>query len=393
MIATNDVFAKIDLRLDGSGPVGVAVSGGGDSVALLHMLARWGRRPLHVFCVDHKLQAQSGDWTDFVGRLAERLGAEFTPLAWQGDKPATGLSAASRRARHDLLADAARAQGIRVLCLGHTRDDVAEAEAMRAAGSNVGSPQTWAPSPAWPQGRGVFLFRPLLGIRRERLRQWLIDVGEAWIDDPANTHPGSLRARVRRTLKGDLPPLAETPPLLTQDEAKSVIDPALADHGMIALRRRVILPGKLPRLLALAAVCAGGGDRLPRSGEVGRLVAGLGPPRTLCGARITADADTIRVTRDAGDMRRRGHEGDLWDGRFEAPRAAVPSWAVRPRPEALRALPADLRDSQPLIPAANPALRQTGYTMAGYGLTGVTCRVLPRFLAAAGVFTRESELG
>ncbi|MBW8733769.1 MAG: tRNA lysidine(34) synthetase TilS [Asticcacaulis sp.] len=198
-------FSLFDHYLDGRAdhPVGVAVSGGGDSVALLYWLAEWGRRPLHVFCVDHGLNPSSSQWTQGVARHAENVGAAFTALSWTGEKPTTGLSAAARSARHALLADAARAAGVGVLCLGHTADDIAEARLMRAAGSSVGRPTLWSPSPAWPQGRGVFLFRPLLSQRREALRTWLKSKGLSWIDDPANDNTASLRARIRLYVPGD----------------------------------------------------------------------------------------------------------------------------------------------------------------------------------------------
>ena len=78
---------RLARRLDDEGPLGVAVSGGGDSVALLYALAEWGRRPLHVFCVDHGLNPASGGWTQGVADHARRLGA--------------ALSAKRARARRD----------------------------------------------------------------------------------------------------------------------------------------------------------------------------------------------------------------------------------------------------------------------------------------------------
>ena len=69
---------------------------------------------------------------------------------------------------------------------------------MRAAGSTLGRLRDSAPSPVWPEGREVFLFRPLLDVRRAELRALLRGRGLDWIDDPANADPRSLRARVRR---------------------------------------------------------------------------------------------------------------------------------------------------------------------------------------------------
>src|SRR5213079_1546584 len=128
------------------------------------------------------------------------LGHPFRALGWSGDKPTTGLPAAARAARHALLADAAREAGARAILMGHTADDILEARLMRAEGSTTPDPREWTPSPAWPQGRGVFLLRPLLDLRRADLRRWLSARGETWIDDPANEDASYARPRARQAL-------------------------------------------------------------------------------------------------------------------------------------------------------------------------------------------------
>ena len=199
------VAADLDARLDrhAAAPIVVAVSGGGDSLALLLAAKAWadgaGRR-LIAMTVDHRLQPQGAAWARWCQERASRLGLSHRTLVWEGSKPAAGLAAAARQARHGLLADAARDAGAGVVLMGHTADDRLEAAAMRAAGSTVGEPRTWSPSPVWPQGRGIFLLRPLLTVRRAELRRRLAALGEAWIDDPANLDPHSARARARARL-------------------------------------------------------------------------------------------------------------------------------------------------------------------------------------------------
>src|SRR5262249_20884789 len=117
--------------------------------------------------------------------------------AWEGAKPATGLPTAARGARHALLADAARTAGARVILMGHTRDDVLEAAVMRREGVRLGGLAEWSPSPVLPEGRGGFLFRPLLGVRRAALREILAQDGWTWIEDPANQDLRHPRARAR----------------------------------------------------------------------------------------------------------------------------------------------------------------------------------------------------
>ncbi|MDB5480153.1 MAG: tilS, partial [Caulobacteraceae bacterium] len=92
-------------------PIAVAFSGGGDSLALLLAATTWAEahgRPILALTVDHGLRPESGAWSRFCRERAAALGVEHRTLAWEGDKPATGVSAAARAARHRLLAEAAR---------------------------------------------------------------------------------------------------------------------------------------------------------------------------------------------------------------------------------------------------------------------------------------------
>ena len=417
-------FPDFAARLDGDGPIGVAVSGGGDSVALLYALAVWNKRPLEVFCVDHGLNPLSAQWTQSVAAHAARVGAGFTALHWQGEKPATGLSAAARLARHRLLAVAAREKGVSVLCLAHTADDIAEAQAMRAQGSNVGAPKTWALSPVWPEGHDVFLYRPFLDVRREALRDYLRGLGVTWIDDPANDSPHSLRARTRKHLS-ERPlapaPEVETPFAAAQWQTLLHLPETLGPLGMIAFRAEPF--DALPRetalkLLAAAAVCAGGGDKLPGRDKVEGLLENLtsARPLNLAGARIVRRNDVITFCREAGDIGRNrpascslnGTDAAVWDGRFlvRSSQAGeiVASGRVRADlTEADRAwlitLPADLRGTQPVfVPAGqkdnqnkclltNPALRQNAYKAVM-----TRCLVESRLRAALGLITTESAV-
>ena len=388
-----------DRRLDPASPAPIAIgfSGGGDSLALLLAARAWaartGRRLL-ALTVDHGLNPQSGRWTVEAGALAACLGVRFRALGWQGDKPLTGLPAAARRARHALMADAARAAGASVLLLGHTLDDVKEAVWMRARGSSVGAPRQWAPSPVWPEGRGVFLLRPLLGLGRAELRDLLAPSGLAWVEDPANDDSRFLRARARQSVPTGAP----------RAEPTETVPPFQVDAG-----GAVLLPGQTGRrLLAMACVSAGGGERLPRGRHLDalleRLAAGERFAATLAGARIVA-ADDVRVIRDLG---RSGGASEplprgravVWDGRFEI-LAHRPGLVVRPlggvmsRLEKasrlrLRAFPSLVRPTLPAITDADgnvtcPILAQGAWSSA-------RTLVGDRLEAACGRIAREPAL-
>ncbi|MET0295611.1 MAG: tRNA lysidine(34) synthetase TilS, partial [Phenylobacterium sp.] len=194
--------AVLDRRLlaHAAAPLAVAYSGGGDSLALLMIADAWARRkgrPLIALHVDHGLQPQSRAWAERCAAVAAGLGAGFRRLAWDGDKPLRGLPAAARGARHRLIADAAREAGARIVLFGHTADDLSETLAMQAAGSTTPLAREWAPSPVWPEGRGLFLLRPLLGAGRAEIRDWLLARRQEWIDDPANENLAYARARAR----------------------------------------------------------------------------------------------------------------------------------------------------------------------------------------------------
>jgi tRNA(Ile)-lysidine synthase len=390
------VREALDRRLRRTGPpVAVALSGGGDSLALTLIADAWARergRELVILTVDHRLQPGSADWTAGCAEVAARLGHRFLALAWEGDKPATGLPAAARTARHGLLADAARQAGARVLLMGHTADDVAEAATMRRAGSTTPDPREWAPSPVWPEGRGVFVLRPLLDVARAELRSWLEDRGETWVDDPANADPRFARSRAR--MVGGAPVSRQEPePLCLAEQVREFA-------GMLAVDRRRLqaaTPDDARRLVALAAVCAGGGGRLPAGVRVQRLAAALQGDTpviaTLAGARVEGDGVEARFFREAGEFARGGlaplRPPGVWDGRFEFGSGGE----VRRLAGLLRRLPGDQQWAlRPFSPAARPALPAVvgpDGAVTCPALTGVESLVGERLRAAAGLVQRE----
>lgn len=400
----SQVHAVLDRRLDraSTAPLAVGFSGGGDSLFLLKTVLDWTPgRPVLALTVDHGLQPDSARWTDEAVAKARALGARALALAWTGDKPSAGLPAAARRARHALLAHAAREAGARVLLLGHTGSDLAEGAAMRAEGSTVPDPRAWSPSPAWPQGRGVFLLRPLLGLTREEIRQALALQGETWLDDPANVDLRFARARARASGSRDVTPGQEASP----PPPTFAVDPA----GTIRLPRDVAAAH-----LAAALLCAAGTDRPPRGDRLARLVQRLRAGETftaaLAGARIEAGGDAL-ITREAGEAARGGlaplelapGQTGVWDGRWEIAASEVPLTVVALKGRAsqltseardrLATVPAAARPSLPLIlrhDAApySPAL--DGPKLAAERGARARSLVLDRFRAAIGLVDQES---
>lgn len=389
------------LQPRGDRPIAVALSGGGDSLFLLLIADAWANahsRELLVLSVDHGLQAQSAAWIAQCATMAKDLNRPFQALCWRGDKPKAGLPAAARRARHQLLANAARAAGASVLLLGHTADDVLEAGAMRAAGSTTPDPREWAPSPVWPEGRGVFVLRPLLGLRRAEIREALRARNKIWIEDPANEDPRYARARARRSNpEGPAEPLADAPLALAGEASEAL--------GLIQLPRqslRQAAPAESARFLALGLVCAGGADRLPRAAQIGRLTERVrgaeGFVATLVGARLVASEGQVLIFRETGEARRGGLgavlAGDgcdaVWDGRFLIPGGpgdvrrlhGLIRRLPRDQSAALARLPGPMRGGLPAIIC--------GETATCLALDGrAQSLVGARFAAAAGLVDRE----
>jgi tRNA(Ile)-lysidine synthase len=361
-----------DRRIDPGlkAPIAVGFSGGGDSLALLLAVRAWATdagRPVLALSVDHGLNPLSRGWISQAEATAKTLGVGFRALRWQGPKPQAGIQAAARRARHALLAEATRQAGATVLLLGHTRDDAWEAGWMRAQGSSVGIPREWAPSPVWPEGRDLFLLRPLLQLGRAELRELLRPCGLDWIEDPANDDGRFLRTHARRSAPAAAPnaPPAEPRGDFTADAA-----------GAIRLDRTAD-----PRLLAMACVATGGGERLPRRVKLDRLAARIAGGEhftaTLAGAGIEA-GQALAVFRDGGRIR----QGEMplpagqpmvWDGRFEI-RSDRPGCVVRPLGGIISRLE---QRSRSALNALAPQVRRTLPALVEADGT-VTCPILAR---------------
>jgi len=178
----------------------LGLSGGGDSLALLLALrAALPDAELVALVVDHGLRPGSAAEARAAAAMAADAGAAARILTW--DSPRSGQSHA-RRARHRLLADAAKDAGASVLCLAHTMDDRIETLRMRdarpGAERRMGGPSRLDSSPVWPEGEGLVVARPFLDLRRQTLRAYLRRRRASWIDDPSNDDPAYERIRLRR---------------------------------------------------------------------------------------------------------------------------------------------------------------------------------------------------
>ncbi len=217
--------------------VAVAVSGGADSLALLHALRTLafprGWR-LEVVTVDHGMRPGSAADAAFVADHAKALGLRahhvtIGPADLDAHRGA-GPEGAARATRYRALADTAARAGCRFAATGHTMDDQAETvllQLLRGAG---------------PEGLGAmavrdgWLLRPLLGVRRSETRACCRALDLAWREDPSNSDQRLLRNAVRLRV---LPLLEELRPGSTRTLARTAelarserdwLDPVVADE-------------------------------------------------------------------------------------------------------------------------------------------------------------------
>lgn len=202
---TDDEFAAFMARLEPLGPdeaghpVCMAVSGGGDSMALAVLAGRW-RRHVMALVVDHALRPESAEEAELTCRRLAALGIPARQLTLGTMKPG-GLQKRAREARFEALEQACVAEGASVLLVAHHEADQEETLWMR---QERGSGGRGLCGMAGRTVRGrIALLRPLLGVRPERLRATLRQAGVAWCEDPSNQNRRFRRVEVRQDLTSD----------------------------------------------------------------------------------------------------------------------------------------------------------------------------------------------
>ncbi|MDG1279923.1 MAG: tRNA lysidine(34) synthetase TilS [Pseudorhodobacter sp.] len=315
--------------------LGVAVSGGSDSMALMQVaagVARQRRWDLQAVTVDHALRAEAADEAAMVGQVARSLGLEHAVLRWSHGAIGGNLQDQARRARYELLADWAARQSISTVLLGHTADDQAETLLMGLA-RGAGLEGLCGMRPAWRQGGAVFA-RPFLDVPRADLRAFLQARGVGWVDDPSNSNPKFTRVRARQVLKA-LQGLAITPAQLAGTarhlaRAQSALESAAAEAcaalcqiraGAVVVERDgfAATEPELARRIVLAALrWISGAEYAPRAASVARFQEAMtkGRSATLWGCRLRRRGDQLWITREAAALGGACPATEIWDGRW-----------------------------------------------------------------------------
>ncbi|MGX0877747.1 tRNA(Ile)-lysidine synthase [Roseovarius sp. MBR-154] len=342
------------------GVIGVAVSGGSDSLALLYLLHDWqrdGGPDVRAATVDHGLRAGAAAEAAEVARLCSGLGIVHDTLAWRGWDGAGNMADRARRARYALLAEWARDQDIADIAVGHTEDDLAETFLMRLA-RGAGVDGLAAMRDRWSQA-GVTFHRPLLALRREHLRELLRARGVTWLEDPTNSDTAYERARTRAAL-GALAPLGiDTATLAAAARKMAGVRAALYHHahalaqthvrieaGDVLIARAAVqaMPDEAARrILQTALRWINGAEYPPRGPAMTQFLAAArgGEAMTLQGCYMQAQGEALRIGREYNTVAGlRVPQGQVWDGRWriDGPEVAGAEVAAL-GPEGLRACP------------------------------------------------------
>ena len=188
---------RVNNRILPSGRIGLAVSGGADSVALAFLLTKGGQKRnaakrFVVLHVDHGLRKESKAEYRFVRALAKRLGLPFKGMhAKVAKRTGESLEMAARRVRLGFFAKCVKALKLDAIATGHHMDDVAETFLMKLRRASLSGIREVS------EVGTIRFVRPLLGCRDRELKDYLRKYGEAWCEDASNDDVSIERNRVR----------------------------------------------------------------------------------------------------------------------------------------------------------------------------------------------------
>jgi tRNA(Ile)-lysidine synthase len=289
--------ADLDALLPSGKRVGVAVSGGPDSLALLLLAAAARPGLIEAATVDHALRAESRAEAEMVASICRKLDVPHAilPADWS-EPPTANIQAEARTMRYRLLAGWAEQLDLPALATAHHADDQAETLLMRLA-RGAGVRGLGGTRARRQLTEAVALIRPLLSWRKSELVALVEDAGLEPVDDPGNRDPRHDRSRVRQALEqadwADPARLAASASALR--DADEALDWALAPLITARLRRDedalIIEPFDLPRELRrrlLAAAFAELGAPAPRGPDLMRALESLeaGQTVTLSGLKL-----------------------------------------------------------------------------------------------------------
>ena len=295
-------------------------------------LARETGREIAAATVDHNLRSESAAEAKGVARQCAGLGVPHEILTWQ-EVPKGNLQSAARDARIALLSEWAERRGLVGVALGHTLDDQAETVLMRLArGSGVDGLSGMA---ARRRAGETLWLRPLLGVSRLELRDYLEAKNVNWVEDPSNDDPGFDRVKARQALDV-LAPLGITASGLVETSARMARARSALETATLALARdaaTVDAAGCVTlsvdslcqaeeeialRLLAHSLCWVSGQPYRPRMSSLTRLHKAVqnNEKTTLHGVEVVSNQREVTLSREASATGAPVRVGEVWDSRW-----------------------------------------------------------------------------
>ncbi len=181
-----------------TGGCAIAVSGGGDSVALLRLFIELGYKPL-VLHYHHGLRKESDYEAAFVKKLAEDYDCPYEIGYWDATTDGANIQQSARNARYHFFEEMLTQYKIKDLFVAHTEDDLLETLFLRMS---KGSGVSGLPGLSQFVSKKTYnIHRPLLSVSRKQLREYLTSIEQGWCDDPTNENETYWRPRFRKHKK------------------------------------------------------------------------------------------------------------------------------------------------------------------------------------------------
>jgi tRNA(Ile)-lysidine synthase len=309
------IFAKLDQwQKDFGSPMLIALSGGGDSMALCRMASHWAKvtgATLHAASIDHGLRPNSAADSAQAIAWAQALGLSGEVVRLDERPAHGGLQAWARQARYQALASVARRVSAKMILVGHTWDDQVETVCWRLARQSgldgLAGIAEVAINPFAQIEAPNLLGRPLLGLKRADLRAWLIHEGQDWLEDESNQNLDFARIRTRKLMQDmavqglDLDRIVRLAAIAdalrsAQEEAtldllkRCKLTPVEGGWQLKATPFRQAEPVLMERALGWLIYSLTQTDRAPEAEKLGRLLEGLkanpSQRRTLGGVSV-----------------------------------------------------------------------------------------------------------
>lgn len=328
------------LNINNNAAVAVACSGGPDSMALALVAQAWakGRKSkIIALTVDHGLRKESAKEARQVCVWLKKHGIAHAILSWRGRKPTRNIQELARKARYRLMTEYCKQHAIAHLLVAHHLEDQAETFLLRLArGSGVDGLSAMS---ALTTMYDVTLARPLLGLPKSEMLDYLKKRRQDYVNDPSNENPAFERVKIRRLLPVlaevglSADRLAKTAATMArarahlEEETGKFLNSAckIYAEGYARLEHIRISEEIALRALATLIMIIGGNDVKTRINDLERLYAALKSPgfrgATLGGCVFSQHKGAILIYRElkavAKPVSIQSGTTVLWDNRFD----------------------------------------------------------------------------